>query len=72
VFSQVIDETRINLRESIRDIFRQGIDRAVRENAQQKLIHDYKRRIDYREAVDERLDSLSAEEKARLEAQEGL
>lgn len=72
VFSQVIDETRINLRESIRDIFRQGIDRAVRENAQQKLIHDYKRRIDYREVVDERLDSLSAEEKARLEAQEGL
>ena len=72
VFSQVIDETRINLRESIRDIFRQGIDRAVRENAQQKLIHDYKRRIDYREAVDEHLDSLSAEEKARLEAQEGL
>ena len=55
VFSQVIDETRINLRESIRDIFRQGIDRAVRENAQQKLIHDYKRRIDYREVVDERL-----------------
>ena len=72
VFSQVIDETRINLRESIRDIFRQGIDRAVSENAQQKLIHDYKRRIDYREVVDERLDSLSAEEKARLEAQEGL
>lgn len=67
VFSQVIDETRINLRESIQDIFRQGIDRAVSENAQQKLIRDYKRRIDYREAVDEQLDSLSAEEQARLE-----
>lgn len=66
VFSSVIDQTRINLRESIRDIFRQGVDKAVRENEQQKLIDDYKKKIDYRQAIDQQLDSLSAEEKARF------
>ena len=67
VFSGVIDKTRINLRESIRNIFQEGVDKAVSENEQQRIIEDYKQRINYRQAVDQQLDSLSAEEKAQIE-----
>ena len=66
VFSGVIDQTRLNLRQSIRDIFRQGVDKAVRENERQRLIEDYKKKIDYTEVVDQQLDSLSASEQAQL------
>ena len=40
---------------------------AVSENEQQRIIEDYKQRINYRQAVDQQLDSLSAEEKAQIE-----
>lgn len=66
VFSSVIDQTRLNLRQSIQDIFRQGVDKAIRENERQKLIEDYKKKIDYTEVVDQQLDSLSASEQAQL------
>ena len=69
VFSSVIDQTRVNLRESIQNIFQHGVDKAVRENEQQKLIEDYKKKIDYRQVVDQQLDSLSTEEKARIESE---
>lgn len=69
VFSSVIDQTRVNLRESIQNIFQHGVDKAVRENEQQKLIEDYKKKIDYRQVVDQQLDSLSTEEKAQIESE---
>lgn len=67
VFSGVIEKTRINLRESIRNIYREGVEKAIAENEQQKIIGDYKKKINYSRAVDRQLDSLSAEEKAQIE-----
>ena len=42
------------------------MDKAIRENERQKLIEDYKKKIDYTEVVDQQLDSLSASEQAQL------
>ena len=66
VFSSVIDQTRVNLRESIHDIFRQGVDNAIKENARMRIIEDYKKKISYRQVIDQQLDSLSAEEQSQL------
>ena len=68
VFSEVIDDTRINLRESIQDIFRRGVDNAIRENRRNRFIEERRRELGYKSAVDQQLDSLSPEEKAVLEA----
>lgn len=67
VFSGVIDKARFNLRESISNIFQQGVDKAVSGNEQTRIIDDYKQKIGYRQAVDQQLDSLSTDEKARME-----
>lgn len=66
-FSSVVDQTRLNLKESIEKIFTKGVEAAIQENERQKAIEDYKSSIDYRQAVDQQLDSLSAEEQKELE-----
>ena len=66
VFSTVIDQTRLNLKESIEKIFTMGVEKAVQENRKQSAIEEYKKKIDYTEAADTQLDSLTAEEKAQL------
>lgn len=66
VFSSVIDQTRLNLKESIEKIFTVGVEKAIRQNEIQSAIEEYKKKIDYTEAVDTQLDSLSADEKAQL------
>ena len=68
VFSEVIDETRINLRESIQDIFRRGVDNAIRENRSNRFIEQRRRELGYKAAVDQQLDSLSASERASLDS----
>ncbi len=70
VFSTVIDETRINMRESIRDIFQQGVDRAMMQDERRNFIAEYKQRIHYDPAVDMQLDSLSTAEQAQLDEAE--
>lgn len=68
MFSEVIDDTRINLRDSIQDIFRRGVDNAIRENRRNRFIEERRRELGYKSAVDQKLDSLSPDEKAVLEA----
>ena len=70
VFTAAVDEVKLNLAESIRDIFRKGVDEAVRENRRQQEINDYKSKIDYVQAVDEQLDTLSTEEQESLDMEE--
>ena len=70
VFSAVVDETKLNLAESIHNIFKKGVEAAVRENMQQQAIADFKSRTGYVQAVDEQLDSLSSEEKQEFETQD--
>lgn len=68
-FSSVIDETKVNLVKSIKDIFRKGVDAAVREN-HLDAINEYKRNMKYVRAVDMKLEELSAEEQKQFKEQE--
>lgn len=70
VFTAVIDETRINLTESIRSIFEKGVDAAIRENEKQEAIIGLKEEIGYVNAVDQQLEELSQEEQKQLEESE--
>ena len=68
-FSSVIDETKINLVKSINDIFRKGVDAAVRENSLDG-VNEFRRRMKYVRAVDQKLEELSDEEQKQFEAEE--
>ncbi len=70
VFTAVIDETRMNLAESIRGIFEKGVETAVRENEMQQAIADHKRRIGYVNAAEQKMEELTEEEKRLLEEEE--
>lgn len=67
VFSAVIDETKVNLAESIRNIFERGVDIAVRENERQEAIEELKQKIGYVNAAEQQLEELSDEEQKQLE-----
>lgn len=69
VFTSVIDETRINLAESIRNIFEKGVEAAVQENERQEAILEHRNEIGYVNAVDQETEELSEEEKKELEAE---
>lgn len=70
VFSAVIDQTRINLAESIRNIFEKGVETAVKENEKQAAISELRQEIGYVSAVDQELESLSEEEQKQLDEAE--
>ncbi len=70
VFTAVVDQTKINLAESIRNIFDKGVDAAVRENIRQAAILDHKQKIGYVNAVDMKLEELSASEQKQMEAEQ--
>ena len=67
VFTEVIDQTRINLAESIRRIFEKGVEAAVSENERQDAIASFKKETGYINAVDQQLEELSENEKKQLE-----
>jgi hypothetical protein len=68
-FSSVIDESKLNLVKSIKDIFRKGVDAAVKEN-HLDAINEYKRNMKYIRAVDMNLEELSAEEQKQFKEEE--
>ena len=70
VFSKVIDETKINLVSSINNIFKKGVDAAIRENNGSELIRRRKSELKYIRAVDQELEELSADEKKKVEEEE--
>lgn len=72
VFSTVIDQTKINLAESIRNIFNKGVDAAVKENERQEELARRKEELGYINAVDQTLEELSEDDKLKLEAKEAV
>lgn len=68
VFTAVIDETKINLAQSIRNIFEKGVEAAIQENERQDAIHGRRKEIGYVNAVDQETEDLSEEEQRELEA----
>jgi hypothetical protein len=67
VFTAVIDQTRINLAESIRGIFEKGVEIAVKENERQDAINAHKENIGYVNAAEQDMEELTAEEQRQLE-----
>jgi hypothetical protein len=67
VFTAVIDQTRINLAESIRGIFEKGVEIAVKENERQDAINAHKENIGYVNAAEQEMEELTAEEQRQLE-----
>ena len=67
VFTAVIDETKINLIESIHSIFEKGVDLVVKENEKQEAIEELKQQIGYVNAAEQQMEELSAEEQMQLE-----
>ena len=70
VFTAVIDDARINLLSSIKGIFEKGVEAAISENEKQAAINEHKQNIGYINAVDMKLEELSASEKAQVESDE--
>ena len=70
VFSTVIDETKVNLVESIRNIFDKGVDAAFVDNSKQSAIEEHKKKIGYVQAVDQKMEELSEDEQKQLEEHE--
>ncbi len=66
-FTAVIDETRLNLAESIRDIFEKGVEIAVKENEMQQAITEHKQKIGYVNAAEQGIEELTEEERRQLE-----
>ena len=68
-FSSVIDETKVNLVKSIKDIFRKGVDTVVKENSLSQ-VNEYRLKTNYVRAVDQKLEELSADEQKQFAAEE--
>ncbi len=71
VFTTVIDQTRINLAESIRDIFEKGVEAAIKENERQEAIMERKEEIGYINAVDQEIEALTEEEQRLMDSENG-
>ena len=69
-FSAVIDQTRINLREAIENIFDKGVDATINESIRQTAILDHKQKIKYVRAVDMEIVELSGQEQKQMEEAE--
>lgn len=70
VFSTVIDNTKINLVESIRNIFDKGVTAAIIENENMGALEEHKKEIGYIQAVDQKMEELSIDEQKQIEAQQ--
>ena len=70
VFSTVIDNTKINLVESIRNIYDKGVDAVMSENQRMRAIEEHRKKIGYVQAVDQKLEELSSEEQTKLEEEQ--
>lgn len=70
LFSPVIDQTKLNLVTSIRNIFAKGVEAAVKENEMQEIIEEHKKETGYVQAVEQELEPLSEEEQKQMDADE--
>ncbi len=61
VFSEVLENARLDLRNAITNVFGTGAEQAVKENDVTKILEEHKKSINYVSAEDIQLDSLSTE-----------
>lgn len=70
VFTKTIDESKLNLSNTIRNVFETGVEQAIAITERQDAIRRQKEETGYVAAVDEDVVPLSEEEKKELEEQE--
>ena len=70
VFSKTIDESKLNLSNSIRNVFETGVEQAIAISESQDAIRQRKEETGYVAAVDEAVVPLSEEEQKELEEPE--
>lgn len=70
VFTKTIDESKLNLSNTIRNVFETGVEQAIAISERQDAIRRQKEETGYVAAVDEDVVPLSEEEKKELEEQE--
>ena len=68
-FSAEIDQTRLNLSSSIRNIFEKGVENAIAEHQKQDAIAEHKKAIGYVEAVDMEMEELSDVQKTVIKGE---
>lgn len=68
-FSAEIDQTRLNLSSSIRNIFEKGVDNAIAEHQRQEAITEHKKAIGYVEAIDMEMEELSDVQKTIIKGE---
>lgn len=72
VFSSVIDTTKVNLVNSIHNIFEKGVEAAISENERREAIEKHKKNIGYVRAVDQKIEELSDSEQKQMQEQEAV
>lgn len=70
VYSEVIDDTKINLVNTIKGIFEKGVEKAIKESRGIDVIERLKTTAGYVNAVNMNLEALSDDEQKQLEAEE--
>ena len=71
VFTKTIDESKLNLSNSIRNIFETGIENAIALSGKENAIERRKAETGYVAAVDEEMTPLSEEEQKELDGADG-
>lgn len=71
VFTSVIDQTKINLVESINNLFSKGVDAAVK-GASLDAVNEYRQQTNYIRAVDQKLEELSEEEQKQFKEESAV
>lgn len=67
VFTSVVEQTRLDLSEAIRNIFSKGVEKAIRENERQEAVNSLKKEINYVNAATTKIEELSEEEQSQLD-----
>ncbi len=70
VFTQAIDESKMNLANAIRNVFETGVEKAVETTNAENAINEQKKKIGYVAAVDTGLEPLSEEETKELDEEQ--
>jgi len=72
VFTEVVDESKANLKDIIHNVFRKGVDKAIAEFDSQQAIKAYKDSLEYVPAVDMPLDTLGGKSMQLMEKADAI
>lgn len=72
VFTTMVDESKANLKDVIKNIFQKSVERAIEEYNVQQRMDDYKERVNYKPVEDNPADTLSARHSAIFDKMDAI